>query len=361
MKREGSMKQLPPVERVVASKKGIKPDKIPISTGPTNEFICHRYGISIEDYLTNAEWCTECSIKFVREFEVDSSVVAPGYILYGCGPEVGVKWEFVENHFPGFVDGPLRTESDLQAIRAPQKPSGHFKHYLEVLSKVQDAIGDRYNLIGHILGPFATACFLHGIEATLLDTVAEPEWFKKYMERSTDLSEYFGKNVLSTGVRNPILNEIFLTPEMIGPESYHRLIAPYDIEVQRRLGADSVPNVMGAFMGRAGDRESQEGGVFLYRAFFGVNESLATITRAMEHLLPGFPFPVTLSGQTLDTWGIDRILAFLREALDFLIKEKGVYPSIHLASVLADSPEAAKRIAEKLEAIRQFRDTYEIK
>lgn len=98
----------------------------------------------------------------------------------------------------------------------------------------------------------------------------------------------------------------------------------------------------------------------MYRAFFGVNETLATITTAMEHLLPGLPFPVTLSGQTLDTWGIDRILDFFKEALDFLIKEKGVYPSIHLASVLAESPEAAQRIAEKLEAIRQFRDAYEI-
>lgn len=113
-------------------------------------------------------------------------------------------------------------------------------------------------------------------------------------------------------------------------------------------------------MGRVGDRESQEGGALLYRAFFGVNESLATITRAVEHLLPGLPFPVTISGQTLDTWESDQILDFFKEALDYLIKEKGVYPSIHLASVLADSPEAAKRIALKLEAIKQFRDGYKI-
>jgi hypothetical protein len=354
------MKLLTPLERVISIKQGRKPDKIPISTGPTNEFLCHYYRISIEDYLGNASMCAESSIKFAEEFQVDSSVVAPGYIFYGCGPELGVRWQFVNGHLPGFLDGPLKSELDLDKIKIPEEASGYFKHYLEVLTGVHKSVGETYNLVGHILGPFAVACFLRGIETTLLDTIQNPEFFKKYLTRCTDLSEYFGRHVIATGIGNPILNEIFLTPQMIGPEAFHRLIAPFDRDVQERLGAEKTPNVMGAFMGKPGNPESQRGGALLYRAFFGVGESLDTIKEAMNYALPGLPFPVTISGQALDQWPIAQILGFFKEALDCLVKDHGFFPTIHLASVLAHSREDSAVVGEKLQRIREFRDGYSV-
>ena len=96
----------------------------------------------------------------------------------------------------------------------------------------------------------------------------------------------------------------------------------------------------------------------LYRAFFGLTESVKGLKEAVRHLLPGLPFPVAISGQALDAWDIDRILDFFREALDYLVKENGFFPSIALASVLAHSPQDASRMADKLHAIREFRDGY---
>ena len=156
------MKGMTPLERVNAVKRGQKPDRIPLNMGPTNEFVCHYYGISTEDYLGDVESCTECSVRFIEDFQVDSSVVAPGYILYGCGPEMGVRWEFVENHFPGFSDGPLRSEADLEKICVPVSPSGYFRHYLDVLRRVHESLGDRYNLVGHILAPLPRPVFCTG-------------------------------------------------------------------------------------------------------------------------------------------------------------------------------------------------------
>jgi uroporphyrinogen-III decarboxylase len=347
-------------ERVASTIGRKRPDKLPIQVINSNTFMCQYYGISVEDYLTKPDLCADVNIRFVKEFEIDYDIIATGYILYGAGPELGVTWEFAGNNFPGFVDSPVKSETDLNKIKVPSAPSGYFKNYLETIKLVHEAIGDTYHLAASILGPFAMACFLRGIEPALMDTITNPDFFKSYMARCTEISVYLGKHVLSTGLRNPFLNEIFLSPEMIRPDSYHNLVAPYDLEVQRRLGPENAPNSFAAFMGKPNDRESQKGGACLYRAFFGVEESVGAIKAAMRYRMPGFPFPATISGRALNSWDTKEILSFLKQALDYLVKEKGLFPSISLTSVQAVSPEKANGIADKMKAIKAFRDEYQI-
>jgi len=277
----------------------------------SNTFICQYYGINIEDFLDKTYLCAEGNIRFIEEFQVDYCLTVNGYILYGCGPELGVGWQFVENNFPGFVEAPLKSEGDLDKIKVPSRPSGYFKHYLDVIKVVNDAIGDEYHISVSILGPFAVACFLRGIEDALMDTIMNVEFFRAYMGLCTELSVYFGRNILSTGLRSPILNEIFLSPEMIRPDTYHSLIAPYDSEVQRRLGPKNAPNSLAAFMGKPNDRKSQKGCASLYRAFYGVGESVGAIKEAVNYRLPGLPFPASISGRALNSWDTKKILSFL--------------------------------------------------
>ena len=180
------------------------------------------------------------------------------------------------------------------------------------------------------------------------------------MEFCTELSVFFGECILATGLRNPILNEIFLTPQMIRPDTFHELIAPYDREVQRRLGPENAPNSLAAFMGQPNDRESQKGAAALYKAFFGIEASVASLKASMAYRLPGMPFPASISGRVLNSWNSARILAYLREALDFLVKQEGLYPSITLVSVQAESKHKAFEIADKIRAIQDLRDEYRL-
>lgn len=349
-----------PKERVACSMKREMPDKLPIVVINSNTFMCMYYGISVEEYVSSPEKCADVNIKFIEEFEVDCDLFPTGYILYGCGPEMGVKWEFAGNNFPGFTDVPIKSETDLESYQIPTEPSGYFKNYLETIKTVNETLGATYHLTASILGPFTTACFLHGVEPTLVDTIINPEFFKKLMKLCAKISVYFGESILATGLRTPILNEIFLSPGMINPDSFHRIIAPYDHEVQCLLGPENAPNSF-AFMGKPNNPESQQISSSLYDAFFGVGESLDAIkTATKEDASPGFPFPAAISGRALDTWDIDRILEFLKTCLDFLVKEKGFYPSISLSSVQADSPEKASALATKMKAIKAFRDEYSL-
>lgn len=354
-----TMKKMTPRERVSCSIRGIKPDKLPIVVINSNTFMCLYYGISVEDYVSKPDLCADVNIKFITEFEVDCDIVATGYILYGAGPELGVKWQFAGNNFPGNVEGSIKSESELNNFVVPSEPAGYFKNYLETIKMVNEAIGDTYHLKASFLGPFSLVCFLRGIEEALIDMTMNPEFFQACMKLSTEISVFLGKNILSTGLRYPILNEIFLSPGMMRPDTYHSLIAPYDLEVQRRIGAEIASNSF-CFMGMPNDPESQKVDEALYGAFFGVGESIEAIKKGMRYRSPGFPFPAAISGRALNFWDTDRILAFLTEALEYLEEEEGIYPSISLSSVQADTKESAQAIADKINAVKVFREKHEL-
>ena len=349
---------LTPRTRMATVQSGHCPDKLPLTMSAANSFICQYYGLSVTEYLTEASKAAQGHIALFEDFSFDGGVIASGYILYGCGPEMGVEWEYTESEFPGFSGGPLKEEADLESLTIPKSPSGHFAHYLDVIREVTNVLGSSHALMGNILGPFASFCFLRGIEQAFMDTLLNPSFFSKSLDFCTELSVYFGREVLATGVPNPILNEIFLTPQMISPEAYHRLIAPAIQRVQEALGHHQSPNVMGAFMGQSGDKDSQRGGRALYEAFFGVGESLEYIKAAFEYRLPSMPFPLTVSGRMLDSWPTEDVITYLKEGLDFLVGECGIYPSISLIAIQAESKQKASIVANKLKALGDFRDSY---
>jgi hypothetical protein len=351
--------KMTPRERVSCSIRGMKPDKLPIVVINSNTFMCCYYGISVEDYVSKPDMCADVNIKFITEFEVDCDLVATGYILYGAGTERGVKWEFAGSNFPGNIEGPIKSETDLNNYKIPSKPSGYFKNYLETIKIVNKAIGDTYHLKASFMGPFSLVCFLRGIEETLIDMILNPEFFQACMKLCTEISVFLGKNILTTGLRYPILNEIFLSPGIMKPDSYHSLVAPYILEVQRRVGPEVASNSF-CFMGLPNNPESQKVDEALYGAFFGVGESINAIRKGLRYRVAGFPFPAAISGRALNNWQSDRILSFLTDGLEYLVNEEGLYPSISLSSVQAETKEIAMALADKIKAVQAFRDGYKL-
>jgi hypothetical protein len=113
-------------------------------------------------------------------------------------------------------------------------------------------------------------------------------------------------------------------------------------------------------MGSPDNPDGYRDGKRVYEYYFGTAESLDIIREASKFMLPGFPRLVTLSGNALVHWPLAEILDFLRNGLDFFVKERGEYPSIFLASLQSENPDQAPEVAEKLRAISDFRDAYRI-
>ena len=80
-----------PKERVATALSGGRPDKLPIMVANSNTFICQYYGMTVEQFLGDAELCIKGNADFTMEFEIDYNLCVNGYILYGCGPEMGCE------------------------------------------------------------------------------------------------------------------------------------------------------------------------------------------------------------------------------------------------------------------------------
>jgi hypothetical protein len=339
---------------------GERPSKIPIRVANYNMFVCHYYGITIQEYLDDPAMNARVVVKFLKEFRVDSIKAGIGYIFYGCGPEMGPTWHFPESEFPVCVKGIIDEPGDLAKIAIPAFPTGYFKKFLEINRRVRDLVGKEVFLGVSVLGPFSAMCFLRGYEQLLMDMVLDLTFFTELMKKGEEVSIYIGRHCHELELPWINLMEIFLIPGIINPTFYHEHIAPHDEAVRNFFLPLSLPNSNGAFMGFPGGAENLREGKLLYDYYFGNLESLEVVRTASKYALPGYPRLVTLSGRALVTWPIDRILAFLKDGLDYFIRERGEYAAINLASVQAATLQEAEGIAEKLKALMQFRDTYAI-
>ena len=131
----------------------------------------------------------------------------------------------------------------------------------------------------------------------------------------------------------------------------------------RDLKPDKLPTVVinsNTFMGLPGNPESVKLDKALYVAFFGVGESLDSVALGSKYRAPGFPYPAAISGRALDIWPTSRIVEFIKKALEILILEKGIYPSISYSSVQAYSREKAREIADKIKTVNALRDEYSL-
>lgn len=209
-----------------------------------------------------------------------------------------------------------------------------------------------------VLGPFSAMCFLRGYEQLLMDMVLDLNFFTDLMKKGEEVSTYIGRHCLELELPWINLMEIFLIPGIINPAFYHKHIASHDEAVRKCFLPVSLPNSNGSFMGFPGGAENLREGKLLYDYYFGNLESLEVIRTASKYTLPGYPRLVTLSARALVTWPIDRILTFLKDGLDYFIRERGEYPAINLASVQAATPQEAASIAQKLKALMRFRDAY---
>ncbi len=348
-----------PKENYQAVLKRKKPERLPIYAANMSDFLQQYYGISARDFVDDPDEHVAVTIKGVEDFGF--ACVAPvAYILFGAGPEMGVRWRFSGDSLPGPVEGLIKTEADLPKASVPRRPGGYFKNYLEILRKLRELLGDRVYIMGFALGPHSTSVFFRGMEQSLIDPLANPALFQKYMAKCVDLSIFFGTHVLKVGLPNAVLLEVFVSPDLIGPEYYHQHVAPYDEQVVQYFKDRglSLPNSFGAFMGRAGDKESQKMGRYLYDHFYGSKESLNVVRQAMAHDLQGFPAILTLSGRMMVEWPSNDITEFLKEGLELMVRENHQYPAVRLTSLQPPDRREAFDMADKIRAVREVVDSF---
>jgi hypothetical protein len=150
---------------------------------------------------------------------------------------------------------------------------------------------------------------------------------------------------------------------MIGALYFQKYIAPYDDEIidYFRKRNQQLPNSLAAFMGKPDDSESQKVGRIIFNTFYGTKESLDVIKEGIGYTIPGYPTDyITLSGRMMAAWTKNDITDFLRNALNFLVEERKRYPAIRMTSLNPADKNEAFEMAEKIRAVNNVIDSYEL-
>lgn len=347
-----------PKERHLAALMGQKPDKPPVFVGSYDAFLRHYYGMTARQYTDDPNANAEYTVRFLDEFGISATIPAVTYIMFGCGPEMGVKWEFAADNAPAAVEGPIKTIEDLERWQVPTEPSGYFKLHLETIKLINEKIGDRVLLMGLSAAPHTNAGFLRGVEQTLLDAMIDPGFYDALMNKCVQHSIYLREQVLKLGLPTITFFDIFVTPEIMSPDFYHAHVAPYNKKVIEYFApkGDVIIDTMAPFMGQTGDLTSQKRRRFFFDYIFGTKESLDVI-KAIAPNVPRKSIYVTLSGRMMNTWPVEKTLDFLKQGIDYVL-ELGKYPQVQLVSVDTMNKEAAQLCAEKLRRIQKLVDTY---
>ncbi|MBI3979252.1 MAG: hypothetical protein HY331_13805 [Chloroflexi bacterium] len=350
-------------ERYMATFNGEKPDRLPLHVGSHDAFVRHYYGVTAEQLVEDPEASARTTIQFVEEFGFCSVLPGVAYILFsGCGPEVGVRWQFVEDSLPASVEGCINSLEDLERWQIPTEPTGYFKRYLEICRIVRNEIGDHVFLNALITSPFTIMCFLRGIEQTLIDTKVDLGLYRAGMSKCVEHARFLGEQVLALGLPNNILIDIFLVPTLISASFYHQHIAPYNAQVLRHFSArgQTVADTYAPLMGKQNDPVSQQEARQVFSAFFGTAERVDVLRMGMKYPVPGYPPLVALSGRMVVLWPKDEILEFLRRALDLVVGALGKYPCVSVVTAQPMDRESALDLADKLRSIDRFLDGYRL-
>ena len=341
-------------KRFKAALEGKQPDIIPMIPGNNNAFLCHFYDVTAHQLLEAPELYAELNVRFVEEFGFDLVRPNVGYIFYGCGPELGVEWKFVESDFPGAVGGCTETEADLNRFRMPEEPSGYFKKYLDIHRILIKEVGDTIYVRGAALGPFSAGCFLRGLQDFLLDSAVNLDLFHRVMKKSVELSNYFVEQVSITGVHDMVLNEVYLTPGNLSPLSFEKNVNPYIQMVLANHTSKKLSFYQQDFMdvGDLPDGTSKKG--LASAIYYGTKEDPEVIRESLNLPIPGHPPLVSVSGRSLVHRDIHDILDFIRKGVDIILELGRRNPCIYLVSVQAAGPEDAREIAKKILRIQGF-------
>jgi hypothetical protein len=346
-------------ERFQTALSGGKSDHISMIFGNNNSFLCEFYNVTVDQLLDSPELYSDLAVRFVKEFEFDFVRPSPGYIFYGCGPELGIKWKFTENNFPAFFGSYIENKGESKRIELPDKPSGYFKKFLTIHSLLMERIGFEVYVRGSALGPFSIGCFLRGMESFLLDSIMNLNLFRHVMEISTSLSNYFVEQIFLTGTHDLVLNEVYLTPGNLSQRFYQEEVNPYLLSTLGSHPSKKIyfyqQNFMDTDVFPDGTQKRGLASAIYYGSKYGAKNKLEVIKQSAKLPIPGYPPLVTVSGTDLVNSTVQEILDYIRQSIDIMLENRICNPCIHLVSIQASSSKEALEIADKINYVNKLR------
>lgn len=120
---------------------------------------------------------------------------------------------------------------------------------LEAIGILKQKYGHKVAIFGKVMGPWTLSYHLHGVQETLMDSVADTEKLKALLNRLKEITITFGKAQIAAGADILQLSD-HTTGDMTSAETYRDFVLPLHQEISQELGIPMVLHICGNTLDR---------------------------------------------------------------------------------------------------------------
>lgn len=182
-------------------------------------------------------------LEAYRNYQHD--IVTVGVDIYNVEAEaLGCSVMFNENEMlPSITEILIKESTDLENLCVPNpRKDGRMPVFTEACKRLNEEIGNEVAVSGTIVGPFTLAAILRGFENFILDIAFETEFAVKQLEFAVKVIIEYAKALIKTGV-GIVINESWITPPLLSPDIFRRIIYRYEAELIAQIKASGMKNI----------------------------------------------------------------------------------------------------------------------
>ena len=122
---------------------------------------------------------------------------------------------------------------------------------LDAIRILRAEYGHRVAIVGKVMGPWTLSYHLHGVQAFLLETIADPGRVRGFLDRLKEVTVLFGRAQIRAGADALCIAD-HATGDLVGPWTYRDFLLPTHRELTQRLGCPTVLHICGNTVDRMG-------------------------------------------------------------------------------------------------------------
>ncbi|MEW6660833.1 MAG: uroporphyrinogen decarboxylase family protein [Bacillota bacterium] len=228
------MAELTSLERIRRAVDLKEPDVVPVAPYMGNHG-AQVAGVPIDRYCTNGEIMAEAQLAAWRKYGQD--VVVAQSDNYYIAEGFGIETEIRANSTPTLKKPVVNELKDVYKLKVPNPwIDGRMPVYLDAISRLSKAVGDRVAVRGCGTGPFSLASHLMGTQEFLIQLAMaqhEPDGedykaLRTLMDLTTDALIAFCKAQLEAGAHLVQCGDSLASIDMISPAMYESWAFPYE-------------------------------------------------------------------------------------------------------------------------------------
>ncbi len=160
--------------------------------------------------------------------------------IFGCE----IKWGRKKTDIP---QAPSKGYKSPDGVKVPENilEKGRIPVVLKAIELLSDKYGGEIPIYGHVIGPFSLAAHLAGMEKIMVTAFKNPDVVNEFTHLGVDTIAEYGNAMFDHGADVVVIENMFASVDIMGPQGYARVAAPYDKELINKLKGPTVLHVCG--------------------------------------------------------------------------------------------------------------------